>query len=84
MWIFNMLGECFEILNILVEVLVLGKGQGSMGLHIIILKTPQSFFRWLVWHIKKQALLYVIFLPELLSASSSLILTIYLTISVGH
>ena len=33
------MGECFEILNILVEVLVLGKGQGSMGPSRQYLKT---------------------------------------------
>jgi len=50
------MGECFEILNILVEVLVLGKGQGSRQ---YLKQTLHNLFRWWVWHIKKQGLLYV-------------------------
>jgi len=38
------MGESFKILNILVEVLVLGKGQGSMGpSHQYFKNTPKPF-----------------------------------------
>jgi len=69
------MGECFEIMNILVEVLrYKAQSRGPWGIHISISKSLQSPFSSLVWHIKKQCLLVVIFLPEMLS-DSRLILT---------
>ena len=47
------MGERFEILNILVEVLVHGIGQGSTRpSRQYFKKHSKAFFRWLVWHIK--------------------------------
>ena len=67
------MGECFEILNILVEVLrYRAQSRGPMGPSHQYFNTPKPFQTFSV----TQGLLYVIFLPEMLSDSSRLILTI--------
>ena len=64
------MGESFEILNILVEVLVQGKGHGSMGpSHQYFKNTPKPFEMFSVTHLKARPTKYVIFLPEIVSDS---------------